>query len=88
MYDDDHPELLRDAIANQLALGPDARAVVMSPKRDVVTEGLIRSFVGLMETGETPIDCLEQGELGSQDDWEADGQEVKCWWGVFGWRIS
>ena len=87
IYDDDHPELLHGAISTHLALGPDARAVVMVPKRDAVTEGLLASFLGLMAGGEAPIDCLEQGELGNQDDWEADGEEVKCWWGVFGRRV-
>lgn len=88
MYDDDHPELLHDAISKQLALGPDARAVVMVPKRDTVTEGLLKSFLGLMAGGEAPMVCLQQGEIGNQDDWEADGEEVKCWWGVFGRRTS
>lgn len=85
MYDDNHPELLHDAISKQLAHGPDARAVVMVPKRDAVTEGLLASFLGLMVGGTEPIDCLEQGELGNQDDWGA-AEEVKCWWGVFGRR--
>ena len=60
----------------------------MVPKRDSVTERLIQSFRLLMESGEGPIDCLDEGELGSQDDWEVDGEEVKCWWGVFGRRVS
>lgn len=60
----------------------------MVPKRDAATEGLLKSFLRLMAGGEAPIDCLEQGELASQDDWEANGDEVKCWWGVFGRRAS
>lgn len=88
MYDDNHPELLTDAISKQLALGPDSRAVVMVPMRDATTRKLKDSFVELMAGGEEPIDCVEQGELGGQDDWEADEDEVKCWWGVFGRRRS
>lgn len=88
MYDDNHPELLADAITKHLALGVDARAVVMVPMRDATTRGLKDLFVELMAGGGVPIDCVEQGELGGQDDWEADEDEVKCWWGVFGRRCS
>ncbi|KEZ45999.1 hypothetical protein SAPIO_CDS1402 [Scedosporium apiospermum] len=87
LYDDNHPELLHSAILTQLALGTEARAIVMVPKRDQTTIGLLDSFKALMTQGEPPLECLEQGELEGEDDWDAnDDEEVKCWWGIFARR--
>ncbi|PKS08238.1 hypothetical protein jhhlp_005180 [Lomentospora prolificans] len=88
LYDDAHPELLHGAIINQLAFGGEARAIVMVPKRDEATIGLLGKFKELMTAqGEAALDCLEQGELGGEDDWEAnDDEEIKCWWGIFARR--
>ncbi|CAI4218902.1 unnamed protein product [Parascedosporium putredinis] len=87
LYDDIHPRLLQGAIMNQLALGGDARAIVMVPKRDQTTIGLLENFKTFMIQGEGALDCLEQGEIGGQDDWEVnDDEDIKCWWGIFARR--
>ncbi|TLS28004.1 hypothetical protein PpBr36_00708 [Pyricularia pennisetigena] len=89
MYDDDHPGLLAGAIDDQLAISADARALVMVPRRDVTTIGLLSSFRQLMEEGsDASFVCKEEGIVASQDDWGDDEEDeaqknVECWWGIF-----
>lgn len=85
MYDDEHPVLLAAAIAQQLSLGTQARAVVMVPQRDETTKQLNRAFKAAMSSLEPPLVCLNEEELAGQDDWVEDEEEgrVKCWLGIF-----
>lgn len=91
LYDESHPGLLHSAIMQQMALSPDARLVVMVPQRDRATVGFTHNLRSLLETGERPLECLEEGNIDQQDDWGDDDDEepeehekVKCWLGVFG----
>ncbi|KAI7923857.1 Protein-lysine N-methyltransferase rrg1 [Pyricularia oryzae] len=89
MYDDDHPGLLASAIDDQLAISADARALVMVPRRDTTTIGLLASFRQLMEgSSDAPFFCKDEGIVASQDDWGGDEEDeaqrnVECWWGIF-----
>lgn len=85
LYDDNHPGLLASAICEHLALGPDARAVVMVPQRDETTKQLRDTFKREMLDLETPLFCDEEAELAGQDDWVDDDESgrVKCWLGIF-----
>lgn len=89
MYDDDHPGLLAGAIDDQLAISADARTLVMVPRRDTTTIGLLASFRQLMEgSSDAPFFCKDEGIVASQDDWGGDEEDeaqrnVECWWGIF-----
>lgn len=85
IYDDNHPELLASAISEHLALGPDARAVIMVPQRDETTKRLLEAFKQTMLDLDTPLFCDEEDELAGQDDWVEDDEagRVKCWLGIF-----
>ncbi|CAH0014423.1 unnamed protein product [Clonostachys rhizophaga] len=85
LYDDEHPGLLASAIAQNLALDVDARAVVMVPQRDDTTKRLLGDFKKEMLELDTPLYCIEEDELAGQDDWVEDeeGGNVRCWLGVF-----
>lgn len=86
LYDDNHPGLLSSAVKDHIRRDDAARVVVMVPKRDRATVGLLATFRSLLLQGEEPLECLEEHTLAVQDDWEADedGPQVECWWGVFG----
>lgn len=85
LYDDNHPGLLASAIGQHLALGSDARAVVMVPRRDATTSRLLEAFRQAMLDLEAPLFCDEEDELVGQDDWVDDDEAgaVRCWLGVF-----
>ncbi|KAI9899238.1 hypothetical protein N3K66_005699 [Trichothecium roseum] len=85
LYDDDHPALLASAISQHLALGGDSRAVIMVPQRDDTTRRLLASFKAAMLDLETPLFCDEEEEMSGEDDWAGgeQGENVRCWLGVF-----
>lgn len=88
LYDDDHPVLLAGAIDEHLVRDADARALVMVPRRDATTIGLISSFRTAMSSVDrcAGLVCIEEGVVSSQDDWGDDedvAEEVECWWGIF-----
>ena len=89
LYDDDHPSLLAAAIDEQLALNPDARALIMVPQRDETTKELLHSVRGELARQSNPLSCMKEDIVDGQDDW-GNGQDddemspVGFWWGVFG----
>ncbi|OAA49700.1 hypothetical protein ISF_09403 [Cordyceps fumosorosea ARSEF 2679] len=93
LYNDDHPELLASAISRNLALGPEARALIMSPMRDNVTLHLIDKFKQMMLDLKPPLVCEEEDEFVGNDDWagaddeddeeKANSGNVRCWLGIF-----
>lgn len=85
LYDDDHPALLAAAIAQHLAVDPEARAVVMVPQRDETTRRLNQALKAAMLNLEDGLVCCQEEELAGQDDWveNDEGGHVKCWLGVF-----
>ncbi|KAL8350389.1 hypothetical protein RB598_005615 [Gaeumannomyces tritici] len=88
LYDDDHPGLLAGAIDDHLARDADARVLVMVPRRDATTIGLISSFRSAMSSvaRHSSLLCIDEGAVASQDDWgdgEDVAEEVECWWGIF-----
>lgn len=90
LYNDDHPDLLAQAIDGQLALDTDARAMVMIPQRDATTVKLTAKFRDKMLSRARPLVCLEETVVAGQDDWGDDADEeaghVKCWLGTFARR--
>lgn len=91
MYDDDHPALLARAIDEQLALGSNARVLVMVPQRDEITKGLLGTLREELTQRPDPLLCLEESIVDGQDDWGEDHDDdgtpqVGFWWGVFGRR--
>ena len=89
MYDDDHPGLLSSAVDEQLALNPDARALIMVPQRDETTKDLLVTLRDKLAQRAEPLLCLEESVVDGQDDWghehdDEDTQNVGFWWGIFG----
>lgn len=85
LYDDNHPELLADAVHHQMALEEDARALIMVPQRDETTKRLLSVFRNELSKTDRGIVCVEESIVPGQDDWDEDddSQRVDCWWGVF-----
>lgn len=85
LYDDCHPGLLAGAIHEQLAVDQDARALIMVPQRDQATIGLLAEFKRHMSSQQSPLICIEEGNVPGQDDWDEDDDtpQVQCWWGMF-----
>ncbi|OAQ99848.1 hypothetical protein LLEC1_05184, partial [Akanthomyces lecanii] len=75
LYNDNHPGLLASAISRNLALGSEARALVMSPKRDGTTLKLIEEFKQVMMDLEPPLFCEEEDEFAGDDDWAAQEED-------------
>ena len=76
---------------DHLSLDINARAIVMTPLRGEFTAVNIVNFKEAMARGDSPLECLDQGEVTGQDDWAdvatRETQPVKYWWGIFGRRI-
>ena len=86
LYDDNHPQLLSQAINEQLALGAEARALIMVPQRDDVTKRLLATL--REELASYSLCCLNENIVAGQDDWGDDNEEdetkhVGFWWGIF-----
>ena len=66
-------------------MSSEARAVVMVPKRDSTTLGLIAAFREAMAGLDGPLLCVEEGQLTGEDDWDLgeESSRVDCWWGIF-----
>ena len=89
LYDDLHPDLLASAIFDHLSLAAGARAIVMTPLRDDFTVANISTFQQAMARGDSPLTCVDQGEVFGQDDWALGGTDpVKYWWGMFARRMG
>lgn len=84
LYSKDHPKWLTDVIAGWLERNSTARAVVELPLREVYID-VVKDFWGLMV--KNGLELVEQGEEVGRDDWgsRSDGEEMKCWWGVWKW---
>lgn len=89
LYFDNHPVLLASAIASNLALGSESRAVVMVPKRDNTTVKLIDVFKQTMLDLELPLFCEEEDELEGEDDYgdetgeDGEPRKIGFWLGIF-----
>lgn len=84
MYDDYHPNLLAAAIDDHLSKEEDARVLVMSPRRDCDTVGLMYGLRRML--ARRWIGLIEEGTVMGEDDWGYRGDEttkVECWWGIF-----
>ncbi|KAK4147758.1 S-adenosylmethionine-dependent methyltransferase [Dichotomopilus funicola] len=89
LYDDDHPDLLSAALDEQLSKCSDARALIMVPQRDEITQGLLNTLRDSLARSQNPLVCLEENVVAGQDDWGDDDNSsetsnIGFWWGVFG----
>jgi len=64
---------------------PDARFVVELPLREIYMPE-VKEFWSLMV--EKDFLLVHEGEEIGRHDWggEVEGQEVKCWWGIWRWN--
>lgn len=83
IYDEEHPELLSNAILTWLARTPNARAILCYPLR-VAYLDQIREIWAMLEEGglEAESDGQEQADTKDWDD------ECLCEWVVWKWRSS
>lgn len=84
LYSKDHPKWLSDVIAGWLEKSSTARVVVELPLREVYID-VVRNFWSLMR--KKGLELVDEGKEVGRDDWgsESDGEEMKCWWGVWKW---
>ena len=75
--------MLVDVIEAYLRDGEKARVVVELPLREAY-QPEIDEFRERM--GGIGLRVLEEGEEVGFDDWGGGKEEVRCWWGVWGWR--
>ena len=86
LYDDEHPTLVAKMFKDHLRYSRSSRGLIAVPKRDKTTKNLLTEFVG--KAGSHGLQLISQGEEQVRDDWEAaDGEEVECWWGLWGWSL-
>jgi hypothetical protein len=85
IYDDDHPDLLADAVHQQLSREEEARALIMVPLRDETTKRLLSIFRNKLAEEARQIICVQEDTVPGEDDWDGDDDShtLDCWWGVF-----
>jgi predicted nicotinamide N-methyase len=87
IYSPSHPKMLADTVDKHLRRAPEARVVVELPLREAyrIERRDLKDRLVLMG-----LELLEEGEESGFDDWVEHGRdelmEVRCWWGVWGWR--
>ncbi|KAK6435572.1 Protein-lysine N-methyltransferase rrg1 [Oleoguttula sp. CCFEE 5521] len=88
VYDAEQPGLLVKAIEYHLERDENARVIIELPLR----EGFAAERQDLRNRMEGfGLEIREQGEEVGYDDWtdhEGEMVEVRCWWGVWGWKAS
>ncbi|KAA6415124.1 MAG: glucose-inducible SAM-dependent methyltransferase Rrg1 [Lasallia pustulata] len=88
LYSPEHPRLLVQTITRCLATEISARVVVELPLREAYMAEIEDLNTRMVEAG---LRLLVHGEEVGYDDW-AGGKgssglkEVKCWWGIWGWK--
>ena len=97
LYSPLHPAWLVNTIAHYLdrsnntreSVSESARFIVELPLREAYAPE-ITSFKTMMES--KGLKLMMQGEEVGFDDWGVKGgeedqeQEVRCWWGIWGWK--
>ncbi len=85
LYDDNHPDQLAEAIDDHLSVEGSSRVLVMAPRRDEVTVGLISAFKTAISRPKYHMVGVGEGVAMGRDDWGDDDETaaVDCWWGVF-----
>ena len=84
LYSFEHPEMLANTIKYFLRRDVNSRAVVELPLREAYQDEVDR-FVRKMDMG---LYLVTHGEETGFDDWEGGAKEVRCWWGVWGWKTQ
>jgi predicted nicotinamide N-methyase len=87
IYSSEHPRMLVGAIKWHMSTDVNARLIIELPLRDAYAEERQDLRDRLSDLG---LRIVEQGEEVGYDDWSA-GQgeelvEVRCWWGIWGWK--
>lgn len=89
IYDASHPALLAAVIDTWLSKIVDARVAIELPFRSAYSANVEELRRRMLQLG---LALLENGEETGLDDWGEDdddeGREVRCWWGVWGWRTN
>lgn len=88
LYSPEHPRLLVQTITRCLSMETNARVIVELPLREAYTAEIDDLHTKMAEAG---LRLLVQGEEVGYDDWGGGAgssglKEVKCWWGVWGWK--
>ena len=86
LYSPHHPQWLADTISRFLVKGKkEAIAVVELPLREAYRPE-VEAFKTRMD--EKGLELREEGEEVGFDDWRDGKEEVRCWWGVWAWKIT
>ena len=88
LYSPEHPLLLVQAITRCLSIETSARVIVELPLREAYMAE-IEELNGRMAAA--GLRLLVHGEEIGYDDWGGGAgssglKEVKCWWGIWGWK--
>ena len=85
LYSPEHPVMLANTIKYFLRREISSRVVVELPLREAYqpeVDGFIR------EMDSRGLKLFIQGEETGFDDWEDGAKEVRCWWGLWGWKTQ
>lgn len=87
IYSSEHPRLLVQAFAHHLSRVSGARVVLEIPLRVAYTAERQDFRMRMQQLG---LEILLEGEEIGYDDWGGDsygkeGEEVTCWWSIWGW---
>ncbi|KAF2100302.1 hypothetical protein NA57DRAFT_54393 [Rhizodiscina lignyota] len=89
IYSPTHPALLVSTIETWLSKSADSRVVIELPLRSAYSGDVDELRRRMRQIG---LALLEEGEETGLDDWggegDDEGREVRCWWGVWGWRTK
>lgn len=80
LYSSLHPQLFAQTVSYHLAHAEDARVVVEMPLRSAYAAERAELRERMERLG---LRVLAEGEEVGRDDWD---EEVRCWWGVWGWK--
>lgn len=87
LYSPQHPAWLVQTIFSKLSTKLDARVIIELPLRNAYLAQVHEMRQRMVDGG---LELLESGEESGREDWTGSngsvGAEVKCWWGVWGWR--
>ncbi|KAH6664121.1 putative rapid response to glucose protein 1 [Halenospora varia] len=86
LYDEKHPEMVANMIKEFIKPNATSRAMVAVPLRDEKTREFANNLKEIMDLYNFRL--LYDGEEICRDDWANNGEEVKSWWGIWGFPNS
>ncbi|TVY19192.1 Protein-lysine N-methyltransferase EFM2 [Lachnellula arida] len=82
LYDESHPQMVATMIKRYLKNDVSSRAMVAVPLRDEKTKGFAANLGEVM--GGYGFSLLSEGTVVCRDDWASNGEEVRSWFGIWG----